>query len=135
MTLSLFVVLLILIDDFYILWKRGGNRIGIKGPAAKQCCGLKKISYRAYLFFLLFGDLKRIAFLSVIRLLHSQLWAIIKRASSLIQCYNHCVLKFLTDRFPGALQRGCVPKYIQASAGVSTRILQIQLQRLKPLKV
>ena len=70
--------------------------ITVNAPAAKQCCRLRKISYRSYLLFL-FSFLKRIAFLSIIWLPHNKIWTI-SQGQPLLPYINHCVLGFLTLR-------------------------------------
>ena len=57
--------------------------IGVNAPAAKYCCRLRKISYRAYGLFVAWS---LEAFLSIIWLPHSKLWAIIPWTATFTQC-------------------------------------------------
>ena len=81
--------------------------IGVNAPAAKQCCRLRKISYRAYVFFLLFGHLKRIAFYLLFGCPTAN-FGLLSRGKPLLLNVNHCVLTFLNCRSPGALLRSWV---------------------------
>ena len=76
--------------------------IGVNAPVAKQCCSLRGKSHTEPMCFLLFGHLKRIAFLSIIGFPTAN-FGLLSSGQPLLPNVNHCVLAFVTCRSPGAL--------------------------------
>ena len=76
--------------------------IGVNAPAAKYCCRLRKISYRAYGLFVAWSLEKNSFFYPLFGCLTAN-FGLLSHGQPLLPNVNHCVLAFLTCRWPGAL--------------------------------